>query len=79
MRTGQWLIIAVLIGLLAATAWYGAAVWAGTSPMSTYGYVAMALGAAVAIAIGVGLMALMFRSHRQGYDDAAHKDQTRQN
>jgi hypothetical protein len=73
MRTGQWLIIAV------STAWYVAAVWAGTSPTSTYGYVAMALGAAVAIAIGVGLMALMFRSHRQGYDDAAHKDQTRQN
>jgi hypothetical protein len=73
MRTGQWIIIAVLLALLAATVWYGVNVWARTPSMPTYGYVAMGLGAVVAIAIGVGLMA-MFHSNRRGYDDAAHND-----
>jgi hypothetical protein len=74
MRTGHWIIIAVLLALLAATVWFGVSVWARTSSMPAYGYVAMGLGAIVAIAIGVGLMALMFHSNRRGYDDAAHND-----
>ena len=74
MRISHWIITAVLLGLLAMVVWYGINVWAGTSSMPTYGYVAMVLGAIVAIAIGVGLMALMFYSNRRGYDDAAHND-----
>jgi hypothetical protein len=77
MRKGHWIIIAILLGLLAATVWYGVNVWAATSSMPTHGYVAMGLGAVVAIAIGVGLMALMFYSNRTGYDDAAHNDRSR--
>lgn len=74
MRAGHWIIIAVLLGILAIVVWYGVNVWTRTPSMPTYGYVAMGLGAIVAVAIGVGLMALMFHSHRRGYDDAAHND-----
>jgi hypothetical protein len=74
MRTSHWIIIAVLLGLLAIVVWYGVNVWTSTPSMPTYGYVAMGLGAVVAIAVGVGLMALMFHSNRSGYDDAAHND-----
>jgi hypothetical protein len=74
MRAGHWIIIAALLGILAIVVWYGVEVWARTPSMPTYGYVAMGLGAIVAIAIGVGLMALMFHSNRRGYDDAAHNN-----
>jgi hypothetical protein len=74
MRTSQWIIVAALLGILAIVIWYGVNVWARTPSMPAYGYVAMGLGAIVAVAIGVGLMALMFHSHRRGYDDAAHND-----
>ena len=77
MRKGHWIIIAVLLGLLAATVWYVVNVWAATSSMPTYGYVAMGLGAVVAIAIGVGLMALTHHSNRREYDDAAHNGRSR--
>jgi ABC-type Fe3+ transport system permease subunit len=40
-------------------------------------YVATVLGAIVALVLGFGLMALMFYSNRKGYDESAHKDQTR--
>ncbi len=76
MRSSHWIIIAVLLGLLAIVVCYGVNVWAATPSMPTYGYVAMGLGAIAAIAIGVGLMALMFHSSRRGYDDAAHNDRT---
>jgi hypothetical protein len=78
MRTGHWLIIAVLLCLLGATAWNVVKMWTETSGMPTYGYLAMGLGAVVALGLGFGLMALMFYSHREGYDDSAHKDRTRQ-
>jgi cytoskeletal protein RodZ len=71
MRTGHWLIIAVLLGLLGATVWYLVKVWTETSGMPAYGYVAMGVGAVVALALGFGLMALMFYSNREGYDDSA--------
>ncbi len=73
-RGCHWIIIAALLGILAIVVWYGVNVWARTPSMPTYGYVAMGLGAIVAISIGVGLMALMFHSNRRGYDDAAHND-----
>ena len=78
MRTGHWLIITVLLCLLGATAWYVVKVWTETSGMPTYGYVAVGLGAVVALALGFGLMALMFYSNCKGYDDSTHKGRPRQ-
>jgi hypothetical protein len=77
MRTHQWLTIGILLGLLAATLWYGSTVWSATSQMSTYAHVAMVFGAVVMIALGCGLIALMYYSRRHGYDDAVHRDHTR--
>jgi hypothetical protein len=43
----------------------------GPTEMDANGYVAMILGVLGTIGLGVGLMALLFFSHRYGYDDAA--------
>jgi hypothetical protein len=60
VRTGHWIITAVR---LAIVVWYGVNVWTRTPSMTAYGYVAMGLGTIVAIAIGVGLMALARSGH----------------
>lgn len=41
----------------------------GGSAMSVHGYIALALGAFFTFALTAGLMALVFYSSRQGYDD----------
>jgi hypothetical protein len=47
----------------------------GASEMSSAGWVALGLGVVVTLALGVGLMSLMFISSRRGYDDpGGHKD-----
>ena len=65
------LLAAILIAfLVGATVW---SVWVWTSvgsvAMSGHGYVAMALMIVVCIALGFGLMALVFYSSRKGYDE----------
>jgi hypothetical protein len=68
------LTIAVLLGLLAASA--GVAIWAwreiGEVEMSRHGLIALGLGVAVTFLLGAGLMALVFFSNRRGYDARAH-------
>src|SRR5580765_908211 len=44
--------------------------WLGTSShVSSAGWFAMALGVLVTLALGIGLMALVFISNRRGYDE----------
>ena len=43
----------------------------GDSEMSTGGYVAMILGGLGTLGLGAGLMALLFYSHRKGFDERA--------
>jgi hypothetical protein len=38
-------------------------------PIPTAGYVAMGLGILFSLLVGIGLMALIFYSHRHGYDE----------
>jgi hypothetical protein len=45
--------------------------------MPASGHVAMWLGVAFSLAIGCGLMALMFYSSRHGYDERARGERTR--
>ncbi len=52
---------------IAYTAWRSMA----DVEMSSSGYIAMILGGVATVAVGVGLMALLFWSNRKGYDDAA--------
>jgi hypothetical protein len=68
MKTG--LLIVVLLGILAVTGW-----WAWDSirsigmDMPAHGWIALGLGVVFSLAVGVGLMALVFFSNRRGYDD----------
>ncbi len=59
--------------LLAASLYYAHGLWfALDAPdMPATLYVAMGLGIVFSIAVGAGLMALMFYSSRRGYDDRA--------
>jgi|ERR1051326_83824 protein-S-isoprenylcysteine O-methyltransferase Ste14 len=57
----------VVLGVLAVVASLWASV--GNTQISAAGWAAMALGVLVALALGMGLMALVFFSSRHGYDD----------
>jgi hypothetical protein len=51
-------------------------VWRGIddSEISLAGWLAMAFGTVATLALGIGLMALVFISNRRGYDEGAQKD-----
>ncbi|MHC2337663.1 hypothetical protein [Bradyrhizobium sp. USDA 4454] len=70
---GQLAILAVLIGLLVLAVILAVAGWnsAGSAAMTRAGWLAMGFGIFFSLAIGCGLMALMFFSSRSGYDEAA--------
>lgn len=65
------LIIATLLAILAVAAIGGYAVWTGIegSAISAHGIIALGLGAVLTLALGGGLMFLVFYSSRRGYDD----------
>jgi hypothetical protein len=70
---GSWLVLAVLVGLLGLAI---AVLYVGWQPgeddvggaMSGAGYAAMVLGIVATLALGIGLMALVFYSNRSGRD-----------
>ena len=66
---GNWILIAVLLAFLALATWFAIRGWkaAGESAgeVSGPGYVAMALGIVATLALGVGLMLLIYRSERR--------------
>ena len=66
-------ILLVLLIAVLAFAWFG---WTGLSgvELPVGGYIALAAGVIATLAIGCGLMALMFYSHRHGYDEAAQRE-----
>ena len=69
-------VVATLLGLLAAAG--GVAWWSwhqlADVQMGTHGFIALALGAGAALALGIGLMWLVYFSHRRGYDERAGRD-----
>jgi predicted transporter len=70
---GQAALLAILIVMLIGTGIWAFRVWNETSgiEMSKHGWIALGLGTFFSLAIGCGLMALMFYSNRSGHDDAA--------
>ena len=76
-KIGTFVLVAALLGLLAASVWLAVRTWisVGGPALPTQGYVAMALGILFSVVIGCGLMALDFYSSRYGYDDQSHQDQ----
>ena len=70
---GTVLVLVVLLGLLGLAIYIGVAGWnMGADDtgegMSTSGYVAMTLGIVVTLALGAGLMALMYYSSKNDRD-----------
>ena len=73
MRT---LLVAVpLLALLALAVWFAGVAWVrlGGEPIPAYGYVAIIGGVFFSLLVGGGLMALVFYSDRQGYDENANR------
>jgi hypothetical protein len=66
MKAGNWIILAVLLGMLAGAVLIGYDIWNTTSdiPISENGYLTMGLGAALSLVIGCGLMALLLYGSR---------------
>ena len=70
------ILVIALFALLALSVWFAAYAWThlGGDPVPTYGYVAIAGGVVFSLAVGGGLMALVFYSSRHGYDDLSGGD-----
>jgi hypothetical protein len=72
-RWGSWLVLAVLVGLLGLAIVVSYVGWQPGEDdvgggMSGAGYGAMVLGIVATLALGIGLMALVFYSNRSGRD-----------
>jgi hypothetical protein len=67
----QALLAICLLALLGTALWFAVSTWFSIQgpPMPTVGWVALAGGAALSLIVGCGLMALLFYSHRHGYDE----------
>ena len=65
-----WLALAVLAAFFFASLWYAVKVWTSMAGvhMSGWGWLFLVLGVVVTIALGAGLMALVFYSSRHDMD-----------
>jgi hypothetical protein len=74
--TRIWVAVAAAAGAVLAVAVVVAELWSGIgdSEITLAGAIAMIFGVVVALALGIGLMSLVFLSSRRGYDEAARRD-----
>ena len=63
-------VVAVAVIVVIAEFWSGI----GDSEFSEAGWFAMGFGIVVTLALGIGLMSLVFFSNRRGYDETARRD-----
>jgi hypothetical protein len=66
-----FLLLTPLFALLIAALWFAASAWTHLTgdAIPAYGWAAIAGGVFFSLLVGGGLMALVFYSHRHGYDD----------
>jgi hypothetical protein len=64
-------LLTVTLGAILAAVLFGALSNWDASAMSVHGWIALSLGTVVSLAVGGGLMALVFHSARRGYDERA--------
>jgi hypothetical protein len=71
-----WIAVAVGVFAVVAVAVAIGIFWRelGASEISTAGWVALGFGVIATLALGFGLMALMFINNKRGYDDRASGD-----
>lgn len=74
---GRQAVILAIVFLSLLTAAIGTTVWMsdriGDAPMDRNGYIALAIGVTATLALGMGLMGLLFYSSRHGYDEGARR------
>jgi hypothetical protein len=70
LSAAGWLALVILLGFLAASIWYAVYSWGvvGAVHVSTFGWFALVIGSLMTIAVGGGLMALVFYSSRHNFD-----------
>jgi hypothetical protein len=70
----QVFALTIVLGGILAVVTFGVLTGWDSSAMSVHGWIALALGTIVSLALGGGLMALTFYSARKGYDDRIEVD-----
>jgi hypothetical protein len=75
-QTLSWAAVVIAVAVVLVIGAVIAVLWTnlGESEISGAGWLAMALGVTVTLALGVGLMGLVFFSNRRGYDEVGRKD-----
>jgi hypothetical protein len=70
-RRSAWLPVTIAAAAVIAVAAVVASLWAqvGDAQISLAGWLAMGFGVLVTLALGIGLMTLVFISSRRGYDE----------
>ena len=70
LSAAGWIALAVLVAFFFVSLWYAVKVWTSMAGvhMSGWGWLFLVLGIVVTIALGAGLMALVFYSSRHDYD-----------
>jgi len=73
---GTKFLISTMLAVLAGAVYVGFAGWntPGEADIPTSAYVALGLGVFFTLAVGCGLMALVFYSSRMGYDQPAERE-----
>ena len=71
LSRAAWVAVALAAVVVVAVLAVVAGLWAaiGDNDISLAGWFAMIFGAVVTLALGIGLMSLVFFSSRHGYDD----------
>jgi hypothetical protein len=64
--------LVLVVGVVVVTLWTGI----GDSDISPVGWIAMGFGVIITLALGIGLMALVFISNRRGYDEFGRTSNT---
>jgi hypothetical protein len=67
-------LLTVSLGSILAVVMFGTLTGWDSSAMSMHGWIALGLGTVLSLALGAGLMALVFHSAHKGYDDRIEID-----
>lgn len=75
-RRTTWIAIGAAVLAVAIAVVVAAVNWnvVGNSGIDANGWIALVLGVLATLAVGIGLMALVFISNRRGYDDLTGTD-----